>query len=141
MLQFAHVSGPVITDQCLRSSLGNSRYEPAGLLFVVLQKMNYQNVNVLAALAEWRKMNRKDRKTIEQVAPESSFFDRAFQIDVRRSDHARVGLEHFAAADARELAVLKHAQNTHLRPQTHLADFIEKQCAAMRFFEPSPPSP
>src|SRR5260370_41723160 len=127
MLQFGPFSGPVITDQCLRSSLGNSRYEPAGLLFVVLQKMNYQNVNVLAALAEWRKMNRKDRKTIEQVAPESSFFDRAFQIDVRRSDHARVGLEHFAAADPGELSVLQHPQTANPLPHTQRPVSLVKQ--------------
>ena len=83
------------------------------------------------------KLDRKHRKPVEQILPETFRAHCAFQIDIRRRHHANISLDHFIAADTRELSVLQHAQQTHLRRQTHLANFVEKQRAAIRFFKPS----
>ncbi len=55
---------------------------------------------------------------------------------MRGGDDADVDLDRLLAAKALQLAVLDHAQQAHLRGQRQLADFVEKQRAAIRLFEP-----
>src|SRR6266851_134644 len=97
-------------------------------------------MDIFAPFTQRRKVDRKDRQPIKQIAAKLSFFDSAAQVDIRCGDYARVGFEHLAAANARELAVLQHAQETNLRPEAHFADFVEKQRAAMRFFKAAEPA-
>src|SRR6185503_3403997 len=128
---------PVIGDERLQSIFRDSRNEPPGLLFVVFQEVNYQRMNILRSFAQRRQLNRKDREPVKEILPETSQLHRSLQIDIRRRQHANIRLDHFASANARELAVLQHAQQTNLRRQTHLADFVEKQRPAIRFLETS----
>src|SRR5437763_3911322 len=99
-----------------------------------------ERMDVARPLAQGGQLDRKDRQTIEQIAAKTSLLDRALKINVRCSDHTHINLQNFVAADARELAVLQHAQQTHLRRQTHLANLIEKERAAIRLFKPAAPS-
>jgi hypothetical protein len=50
-------------------------------------------------------------------------------------DDADIGLDRRAAADRGELAFLQDAQQTGLRLLRHVADFVEKQRAAIGLFE------
>src|ERR1044072_7212319 len=78
-----------------------------------------------------------DRETVVEVAAERALLGGAREIYVRRGDDAHVRAQDFPAPDARELAVLKHAQQTHLRRQTHLADLVEEERAAVPLFKTS----
>src|ERR1043165_6057261 len=135
VFELAYIARPLIGDQRLQRVFRNARDEAAGLLFVVFEEVDDERMNVFRPLAQRRELNRKHRQPVKQVLPESAELDRAFQIDIRRRYDANVSLDHFIAADARQLAVLQHAQQFHLCRQAHLADFIEKQRAAIRFFE------
>src|SRR5205085_11924813 len=56
---------------------------------------------------------------------------RSFEIFVRRGDDAHVDLNRLLSADALERLLLQHAQHFGLRLQTHVADLIEEQRAAV----------
>ena len=48
---------------------------------------------------------------------------------------ADIRLQHVVRSDPRETAVLQHAEKFHLDREWHIADFIEKQRAAIRLLE------
>ena len=58
-----------------------------------------------------------------------------FEILVRRGDDAHVDFHRRVTADAIELAVGEHAQQSRLGFGRHVADFIEKQTAAVGLLE------
>ena len=95
---------------------------------------------VLAPLAQGRELDGEDREAVEEVAAERALLDGALKIDVRGGDDAHVGAQNLVRAHARELAVLKHAQQAHLRRQAHLAYLVEEERAAVGLLEAPPPS-
>jgi hypothetical protein len=80
----------------------------------VFQEVNDQRMNVFRPFTQRRQLNRKDRKSVEKILPESPKVNGAFQINIRRSQHANISLDHFTATDSREFTILQHAQQTHL---------------------------
>ncbi len=60
-----------------------------------------------------------------------------FEILMRRREHASIGANELASADAIELARREHAQQTRLQRQRHVADLVEKQRAARGLLETS----
>ena len=89
--------------------------------------------------AQWRQLNWKNRESIEEIAAKLSGFNRLVKIYVGRGNDTHVRLEHFIAAHARELSVLKHAQQAHLSGGAHLTNFIKKERAAVGLFKTSAP--
>ena len=61
------------------------------------------------------------------------------QVAVRGRDHAHVDPDRAAAADARQLALLQHAQQLGLRARAQVADLVEEQRAAVRLLEAAAP--
>ena len=57
------------------------------------------------------------------------------EIDVGRGDDAHVHLDFLDSAELHEALVLEHAQNLGLCVHAHLADFVEKESAAVGDFE------
>src|SRR5215471_21143146 len=58
-----------------------------------------------------------------------------FRSAVGRGDEANVDPDRPRAADARELALLEHAQQLHLNRGAQVADLVEKEGAALGQFE------
>ena len=104
-----------------------------------LQEIFGQQADVLGALPQRRKLNAHDIEPVEQILAERFFGDFLLEIVVRRRDDAHVGLERFIAADAGEFAFLQHAQDLSLQGQRHVADFVEKQRAAIALLEAAHP--
>src|SRR5213078_1848068 len=94
-------------------------------------------MNVFRPFTQRWQLNRKDGKPVEQILSEGAKVHCTFKINIRRSQHPNVRLDHLTATNSRELAILQHAQQSHLRRQTHLTNFVEKKRAAIRLFEPS----
>ena len=76
-----------------------------------------------------------DVEPIVQILAEPRRRDLLLDVLVRRGEHAHVHLHRLRAADARHDAVLQHAQHLRLRGETHVADLVEKQRAAIRLLE------
>src|SRR5204862_5971291 len=71
-------------------------------------------------------------QTEKQILPEPPFFDFLLEIAIARGNQADVYGQSARAADAFKLALLQHAQQFHLNCRTQVANFIEKQRAAIR---------
>src|SRR3546814_16529308 len=54
---------------------------------------------------------------------------------MRRRDDAHIDLAHLAAADADDRPVFEHAEQLDLHVETHVADFVEKDGAAVACLE------
>ena len=59
------------------------------------------------------------------------------EILVRRTDDPHIDLHRLAAADPLDDLVLQEAQQLDLHRQRHIADFVEKQRAAIGAFDPA----
>src|SRR5207253_656 len=68
---------------------------------------------------------------------ERSLLDAGFQIFVGCRDHAHVNGHGPSAADPVHDALLDNAEDLGLSIQTQIANFIQKQSSAVRFFESS----
>ena len=87
--------------------------------------------NILGALAQWRKTKRHHVEAKEQILAKQPLLDEDAEILVGGGDDAHVGLDRRAAADGGVLALLQHAQKPRLSLHRHVADFVEKQRAAV----------
>src|SRR3954463_12938145 len=76
-------------------------------------------------------MDRDDVKPVIQILAESAFLDLAQRVPVGRAQDPQIDLLQSGAADLLVCAGLDEAQQLGLKPQLHLAYFIEKQGPAV----------
>src|SRR5262245_66564263 len=91
--------------------------------------------DVLRALPKRRYLNREDRQPEEQIFAELALGHALFQVPVRCRDDTHVHDQRLSAANALEPLLLERAQDLGLQRQRQIADFIEKQRAAMSQLE------
>ncbi|KAG0731844.1 hypothetical protein G6F23_014905 [Rhizopus arrhizus] len=72
---------------------------------------------------------------MEQVLAEQALFDTLLQRLVGRGHDAHVHPHGLSPAHAVEAAFGQHAQQARLQLDRHVADFVQEQGAAVRFFE------
>src|ERR1019366_9449635 len=96
-----------------------------------------QQRNVLAPFTQRRHGNRHHVQTEKQVLAKFFFRDAFFEVAVRRGDDAHIHLDGAAAADAFQFALLQNAQQLRLHSRGNLADFVQRNRAAMREFKPA----
>src|SRR6266404_5373069 len=90
---------------------------------------------VRCSLAQWRQAYRRDIQAVEKILAKQSLPDQLPQVVVGGGDDSHIGADRHTAADRGELALLKHAQQPGLGIDRHVADLVEKQCAALRLLE------
>ena len=133
--QLSHVAGPLVLEKrgsCLaRQFSGSSSEGPADLL----QKAVAQRHDVRGTIAQRRNLDVEDAEAVEQVLAKGAALHRFPQVAVGRGDHPDVRLDEPRAAEALELAFLKHAQELRLRGEAHLGHLVEEQHAARRQFD------
>src|SRR2546421_548955 len=61
--------------------------------------------------------------------------DGIFEIAIGRRQQSNADLDRLIAADAENFLVFEHAQEFRLKRQRHVADFVEKECAAVGVFK------
>ena len=105
-------------------------------LVVMLDEILREQQRVVLPLAQGRQVHRHDGQPIIQVIAERLLFNHFLQRLIRGSDNPNIGFQRFRAAHALKFPLLNHAQNFGLRPQAHVADFIEKNRAVVRQLEP-----
>ena len=72
---------------------------------------------------------------VVEVLAEAAVREQRLEVAVGGRDDAHVDLDLAAAAHARELAVLQHAQQLRLHRRRHVADLVEEERAAVRLLE------
>ena len=99
------------------------------------QEMVRQQRNILAALAQRRHEKRNHVQPVEQIFAEISALDLLFQVLVGGGHHPHVHLHRFGRAHRLEPLLLERAQHLGLRPQAHVAHFVQEQRAAVGLLE------
>src|SRR5450759_3953857 len=132
--QLAHVARPVMTAQhgervrpetpLHAEPLVEQRHEALG-----------QQIDVRAPVPQRGHLHRERAEPVEQVLAEKALAHHPRHVAVGGRDDPHVHLNLAGAADVAEGRGIQHAEELHLRRQTHLADLVEKQRPAVRHFE------
>ena len=100
-----------------------------------LEEVIDQQPDVLAPLAQGRKVHPHHIEPVKQVLAELARGHRLLQRPVRRGDDADVHGNRLVAAHALERAGLQHPQDLGLGRRRHVADFIQEQRALVALLE------
>ncbi|OIQ81875.1 hypothetical protein GALL_363420 [mine drainage metagenome] len=101
--------------------------------------MAHQQHNVLAPFAQRRQAQADDVEAMEQVLAELPLLHPLLQVLVGGGDDADMRLDRVVATHAIEVSIGQHAQQPGLQLVRHIADFVEKQRAALGLLEAPAP--
>ena len=135
VFKLAHVAGKVEEAELLQRLVGDALGLDAELLGALLHEVARQHEDVFAALAQGRQAQADHVEAVKQVFAEGAVFDALLEVLVGGGDDAHVGLDGVVPADAVEVPVAEHAQQTRLQIKGHVADFVKEQRAAVGLLE------
>ncbi len=78
-------------------------------------------------------------ETVVKILAKGALLHHFRQVPVRGADQPDIYVNGPAAAQALKAALLQNAKQLRLQPQVNVADFIQKQRALVRGFQPSAP--
>ena len=90
-----------------------------------------QRRNILQPFTQRRHLDRQHVEAVIQIGAKLATLDRRFQVHGRRGNHPHIAVQHLVGAHRFEFLFLQHPQQFALQWQRHVADFIEKQRAAL----------
>ncbi len=102
---------------------------------ILTQEMIDEQRDVLLALAQRRQCDAEDIQAVVEVGAEGSLSHQGVQIPVGGGDGAEIHLDRLVAAHARDLLFLQDAQQVGLRLQADVGNLVEKNRAALGYFE------
>src|SRR5712691_8273591 len=82
-------------------------------------------------MTEWRDGDGKHVKAVIEIHSEQSVGDQLAEILVGGGNDARVDAVSMGTAQPLELLLLQHPQKLRLQLKPNIADFIQKECAAV----------
>jgi len=126
--QLTDISGPRIVQQFVEGVLGDLDRFLAGVFF--LQQRSNQ-VRLVAAIAQQRQMQGDPVQAIIQILAKFAVVNHLADVAMRGTDHMQIDRNGLIASERNDFAFLDHAQQARLQHQRHIADFIEKQRAAV----------
>src|SRR5690348_10028707 len=91
--------------------------------------------NVLRTFAQRRQPQRNDIKTEKQILAEKALLDQQPQVLIRRGNNSHITFDGRAPAHRSVFTLLQDAKQTRLGLHRHVADFVEKKCAAFSLLE------
>ena len=134
--QLAHVARPGIIHQRFERVRREIVHRFAVFLREFAQKTLRQQRNVARPLAQRRQFDFHHAQPEKQIFAEFPGFDQFFQIFIRRRNQPHVGRQGLVRADALKRPLAEKPQQLHLDRRVNLADFVQKQRAALRLLEP-----
>src|ERR1700691_1133915 len=96
-------------------------------------------MDVGTAIAQGRYLNRENIQAVEQIGAKAAILHGLLEVAISRSDDANIDFYRVAAAYRLKFALLKDAEQLHLRFQGELSDFVQEDGAAIGQFEPAGP--
>ena len=140
IFQLAHIAAPL-----QRFQFGH-RIRQQGLGFhsqlrrCTLEEVVHQQGDVLATFAQCRQVHTDHIETMEQVLTETPFAHQLLEILMRGRDDTYIRLDRLMTTDAVELTIGEDPQQPGLQLGRHVADLVEKKCAAVGLFETPGPT-
>ncbi len=132
IFQFADVSRPFVLQETFHRRGRDLNIFSGG---VAIKEIVRELRDVGAAFAQARDVDGYDVETEIEILAKSSGAVGGFEIAIGGGDHADVHRNFFIAADRTHFFFLQDAQELGLHFQRKLADFIEKNCAAVGCLE------
>jgi len=108
------------------------------LCFVPFAVVIDQKRYVLGPIAKRFHMNRHRADAMAQILCESTCFNIGLEVVIGGGDHPGIRFDGLLRTQSMKSAVLQAIQEFRLQRQGHIADFIQKQDAAVGLFELSP---
>src|SRR5690606_645909 len=132
VFHFADITGPGIGGNGLNSV--RSQFQQRLAHFAAkFGKQVFGNLeDILASLAKRWQIEVDHIDAVEEILAKLAFLAEFLQISVGRRQQANINLAGFDGANGANLSLLKHSQQACLSLQRQLANFIEKQSAAIR---------
>ena len=131
VFEFAHVARPGVAKEGADGVGGEAQLAPVPRGDAHEEEAR-QRLDVLAAHAQRRDLDRHDAEAVVEVLAETPLDDGAAEVDVRRGHDADVGLARVAVADALEGPLLEEAEEFDLERRRKVADLVEEERAARR---------
>ena len=128
---FPHVAGPIVGLGQIQAVLTEVLHQVHRTAGHVLEEMTQQGQDVLTPFCDRRQTQFQDLQTVIQVGTEPAVGHRLLQIRIGRGDQAQVGEAFGRITEGLVRTVLQQAQQPRLQFQRQVADFIEKQRAAV----------
>jgi hypothetical protein len=125
VLEFAHVSGPVVGGELDQRGLRDTRRSAVHAAGRELHEVRGQRGDVVATFAKRWNLNGENTETIEQILTEAPSFNLLIQVAIGRSDDSYVDLARARVAHPFQLLLLQDAKQLRLHRQWHFANFIE----------------
>src|SRR5258708_29401033 len=133
--KLADVSRPRVPQQNLHGGIGELARSLAVRGAELVQEIPGQDGNVLFAVTQRRHEEGNYVQPVKEILAEGTARDFLFEILGRGWQDANIDTQRLAGADRLEALLFQHAQNLRLRAQTHVADFVEEERAAVGFLE------
>src|SRR5262249_38653926 len=131
VLQFADVAGIAVAEQDDESLGADFQIRLLVGLTKQPQKMIDKQGDIAASRAQGRQIQTDDIEPVVEVLTKAALFDERHEILVGGGHNANVAEAIVRDADRRVFAVLQDAQQPDLERRAHLADFVEKDGAAV----------
>src|SRR6267154_132972 len=103
----------------------------------LFDEVPYKLRNIRFSFAERWQRNRENIQAIVQILSEFTVTNHLPQVLIGRRDDTNIDARGTGAAYGLELALLEHTEQLRLKLHWHVADFIQKQCAAVRQRKPA----
>src|SRR4051794_4918698 len=130
--QLTHIPRPLIAHERRQSV-------PTQLLWLTsichsefAQEMRSQYRYVFCALSQRRHRKRDDIQTVKEILAEIATLDFFLQVLVCRGNDPHVDLNRLRRTYRFKTVLVESSKHFRLRFEAHIADFVEKKCAAVR---------
>ena len=123
--------------QDLLGALAQGRWPVGQALAIGFQEVAGQRQNISRSLAQGQQRKADNIQAVIEILAEMSGIDGLLQVDVGGSQHPNVDRGAFARTQPHNLLFLQDAQQLDLDGQRQVADFIQKQRAAIGLFKPA----
>src|SRR5688572_1668638 len=135
VLQLANVAGPRVAVQLVERRSREHERLLVQIAAEPVDKVPGENDDVPRAFPQRRNLNREHREAEKEVLAELPLGHALLEVPVGRGHDADVNVQRLGATDALEAFFLECTQDLRLEWQRQVADFIQKQRAAMRQLE------
>ncbi|MPM77976.1 hypothetical protein SDC9_124986 [bioreactor metagenome] len=130
ILEFAHVSGPFVSQELLNYTL-REHLNARIFLTEMLQIKKGKGKDVLLPFTQGRYLHRHHTDSVIQVGAEASVEHHLLQILVGGAQQAEINRICLCGAQSLYLPALQNSEQLSLQSQGHGVDFIQKQGAAV----------
>ena len=142
IFELANVAWPTVIAQRFECALAKARKgRPTDLLCQGATKVMREEGDIFGPCPKWRNGHHSNAEAVEQVVAKSPGIGRAWQVNVRGTDHPDVDPDGCTAANTFELAVFDGSKNFFLHRHGCVGDLVQEEATAVCQFESAGTTP